>query len=182
MATIEFGPGLTDNFALRVWGGFASSGSTTDFSMVPIFSYSTGYPGWPGYRSEIRIYKGTVPTNFSSLTNLSGRNSDLLLTIVNSDYATGTTNFTQSSNFSTNPVLITSVYTAASASGTATWFRIVTFPYVNTELICHQIVGTVGLPGSGSDLEIANTNLVSGKFYRIVNLKISIPLPSTLTV
>lgn len=181
MATIEFGPGLTDNFAFRIWGGFVSAGITTDPSMVPIFSYSTGYPGWPGFRSEIRIYKGTVPTDFSGLTNLSGRNSDLLSTIVHSDYGNPTTNFTASSNFSTNPVLITSGYTAASASGTATWFRIVTFPYVNTEAITHQIVGTIGLPGSGSDLEIGNTNIVSGKYYRIVNLKISIPL-STLTV
>jgi hypothetical protein len=37
------------------------------------------------------------------------------------------------------------------------------------------MIGTVGLTGSGADLEIADVNIVSGNQYKIVDLKIQFP-------
>lgn len=58
----------------------------------------------------------------------------------------------------------------ATASGIATWFFI-----KNGEAM---IAGTVGLTGSGADLELDDVNIVQGKTYGISNLRIQMPATS----
>lgn len=56
---------------------------------------------------------------------------------------------------------------AATASGVATWFFI--------QNGNNMIAGTVGLTGSGADLELDDINIVQGKTYGISNLRIQMP-------
>jgi hypothetical protein len=39
----------------------------------------------------------------------------------------------------------------------------------------HVFIGSIGVVGSGADLEMANTSVVGGQNYRINGLKIQIP-------
>ena len=56
---------------------------------------------------------------------------------------------------------------AATASGLATWFFVKSNEGV--------LAGTVGLTGSGADLELDDVNIVQGKTYGISNLRIQMP-------
>lgn len=80
---------------------------------------------------------------------------------------------TQSLVGTTHTLQITSILTTALLSGTATWFAIanhgVNAPYTTYG----WVTGTVGLPGSGADLIIADTNIVSGQQYKIANLTLT---------
>lgn len=62
---------------------------------------------------------------------------------------------------------------AATASGTATWF------YGTNTNSSQWFVGTVGLTGSGADLELDDVNIVQGKTYGINNLRIQMPTSFT---
>jgi hypothetical protein len=46
---------------------------------------------------------------------------------------------------------------------------------IPADILVHQMIGTVGMTGSGADLEINNTTVVSGTVYRISNLRINFP-------
>jgi hypothetical protein len=79
-----------------------------------------------------------------------------------------------------NPYTISSGFKTASQTGLATWFIIILDTAsggdpVNTNVIEQQVIGTVGVIGSGEDMVISNTSIVSGNQYRIYNLKLSIP-------
>jgi len=56
---------------------------------------------------------------------------------------------------------------AAMAGGTATWFFV-----KNSNNV---LAGTVGLTGSGADLELDDVNIVQGKTYGISNLRFQMP-------
>ena len=56
---------------------------------------------------------------------------------------------------------------AATISGTATWF------YGSGNGL--RFIGSVGLTGSGADLELDDVNIVQGKTYGISNLRIQTP-------
>ena len=58
---------------------------------------------------------------------------------------------------------------AATASGTATWF------FISNRDNRGTFAGTVGLTGSGADLELDDVNIVQGKTYGISNLRIQMP-------
>lgn len=131
--------------------------------------YQSGY-----YRSGvISIMKGEVPANFTTLTGYSSRSADVLVqwTIVNGQFG--------SSAVTTNPAVINTSFATASASGTATWFWWVTrgwmgggWGYDNT--LYEQMIGTVGLPGTGADLEIPSTSVTSNQLFRIIDLRMQI--------
>lgn len=135
---------------------------------------------------QILLMKGTVPTDFSSLTSYSNRSADVLAQW-NVGTRPGGNNFTVSTP-NTNPAIISTTFVAATASGTATWFwwisrllyssSSVNPPYLNSPLPS-QIVGTVGEVGSGSDLEISSTTITTNQLLRILNLRLQ--LPSTYT-
>jgi hypothetical protein len=80
-----------------------------------------------------------------------------------------------------NPAVISTQYVAASASGTATWFWWIVPPTLGSgnrdtaATPIHQIIGTVGATGTGSDLELVSTTITAGEQYRILNLRILFP-------
>jgi hypothetical protein len=114
--------------------------------------------------------KGTVPTDFSTLTSLSSRSADTLVTFSgpNNDFSVSQSNV--------NPAVISTVYANATATGTVTWFWFVTkLWWSQTAVLIHQVIGTVGLTGSGADLEMGATSIVTGQPYRVLNLRILFP-------
>ena len=117
--------------------------------------------------ARIGFYQGTVPTDFSGLTSASSRIADqLVLMSTSSPYwqASGTS------------MMLTTGYNSASASGVATWFY-----WYNADAGdgFPALVGTIGALGSGEDLELGNTTINSGAYYRVNQLALSLPVPYT---
>jgi len=164
---------------------FTMLGQTTTSTVAPITSrgmlvshaQSSGEVG-----ARLAIFKGTVPVDFSGLTSFNAKSSDLLITFDATQYtsSTGINQFTGSQN-NVNPMVITTTYVNASASGTATWFWWFTTPlsgsnvWNNSIVPYNQIVGTVGVTGSGADLTIPSVDIVAGAPYRIYNYRLQIP-------
>lgn len=122
--------------------------------------------------SILIIYRGT-PATFPSFTDRSTRSADVLITFT---LPTGLGFLdlgivTESARFQIGRHLPNQ---AASASGTASWF-----------LLCRSgttsltdkgaMVGSVGVLGSGSDLEIPDLNIVSGQNYQSAGFFINMP-------
>lgn len=170
MATIEFGPDLKTGFVSRVWEGNTSP-DVSYSAAVPLFSTGATWSGMENIECLLNVYKGTVPSSLDELNLVTSRDVDKLVTF--DHYSTS--EFLTYSDFDNNPVTITTVYKAAANTGTATWFRLFNYKTTGTEPFS-QIVGSIGLVGSGADLQMSTTDIVSGKYYRIVNLRISIPL------
>ena len=106
----------------------------------------------------IKIMKGSITTDFSDLTQVDSRSSDVLLTLDPSSIV---------STVGDRQVTVSASHTAATA-GTAAWF----WWYSPTDLsssstIEFQMAGTVGT--SGTDLVIGDTALVQGENYRLTN-------------
>ena len=118
------------------------------------------------------IMKGAVPTDFSTLTYNSSRNADILIS-----YSRTAGTFIIP-DVTANPMICNTTFVSASASGTATWFWSQSRNN-SANTINHQFIGTVGLIGSGADLEMSDTNIVSGNPYKVNNLKIQFPLSWT---
>lgn len=171
MPTMELSSGFIPGYLSRMVGGW------TDYYYYNMSFINVSHTS-PLQYSKLRIMKGTVPTDFSTLTNVNtSRSTDILI-----DYSYFHNGSNISSVNTTNPVTLSSILVAASASGTATWFWYVgtssstgagNAPPANTPN--QQFIGTVGLTGSGADLEIDNVNIVSGSSYKFTNLKIQLP-------
>ena len=183
MATLEFSASLAQHYVNRMT---ASAPYQLPYSSVEAWSSScpllaTNGGDGSGNRAVPQIYlmKGVMPSDFSTLTSYSVRSSDVLVT-----YDSGTSDIIIPAT--KNPLVITTNLVTATASGTATWFwwavRQNNYPGVLTVTapIVHQIIGNVGLVGSGSDLEIADVNIIAGFPYRIANL--GFRFPATWTV
>jgi hypothetical protein len=124
------------------------------------------------------IMKGTVPTNLSTITLFSQRSSDVLVSFA------GGGDFSPSHDtFWKNPGVISTNFKAASATGTATWFWIVSRTYYDpnnpNNTIFQQMAGTVGTVGSNNDLEIPSTSISTGQLVRVVNLRFTLPTTYT---
>lgn len=167
MPTIEFSSGIMASGGAVIYAGVDGIINRIAYGN----NFGASYIGFSGlangpYHAEFTIMKGTIPTDFSTLTDWYSRSTDILLTISKGSVAISA---------SQNPITMNSSYISASASGPATWFRFKSGSLGGTNYLHQQYIGTVGLSGSGADLEIDNTNIVSGNAYRIVNLKIQIP-------
>lgn len=193
MAVIEFSAGLMSGLPQRVIFPTTTSSAvistpinaaTNQSYCLPLLPYlfyysSTAYP----YQSGIIVYQGAVPTDFASLTLWTSRSSDALITYNNTSAST----FSSTINVTSNPAVINSTFNTAAASGTATWFRWMVAisssvgSLESPNVIMHQIIGTVGATGSGADLELPSTSIVSGQSYRIQNLRIQFPSSWTYT-
>lgn len=150
-----------------------------------------GSSGVTGNSTVVQIYvmRGTVPTNFTSLINVSDRSADILVMFstlqvngsVSASIQPTAADFLPSVAGVNQPlVTVNTNYAFATAAGTATWFWWVVRPVPggNTVIgntIANQIIGSIGVPGSGSDLELPSTSIVSGQAYRIRNLVVSFP-------
>lgn len=122
--------------------------------------------------SLLLIYQGALP-DLTTLVDRSSRADDLLLSFSIPGLSQGFT----VQNLSDRVQLTMGkcpTPTAASNSGIASWF-----------LLCRSgttsltdkgaMLGTVGLPGSGADLTVPNTNIVSGNLYQSAGFIISFP-------
>ena len=180
MATIElssdFFTGSTNSATYRVLFPSANDGNLASAIASGMLQggLTTGYP-----MTTISLMKGSIPTDFS-ITTVSTRSADILCTWQNV-YGSGG-NGLQMTTSGYTPYVITSSYVAASASGTATWFwwlsRPGSSPNVPGNTITHQIYGTVGVSGSGADLELPSVDIVSGNNYRFINLRVNFAGPT----
>lgn len=138
-----------------------------------------------GEKSSIMLMKGAVPTTPNSLLTLSTRASDILVSFntgQNGAYGDFTT-----CDLTVNPVIISTDYKVAVATGTATWFWWVSGwggydhrdPITGIELdygLYQTIFGTVGILNSGADMILdTGVNVVAGESYRISYFEVKIP-------
>ena len=176
MATMEYSPDMMNGIVNFLF-------NPIDFPCVYSDSYTptTGVAG-PFYANissgdvnGICIMQGTVPADFSTLTSVSARSADILM------YFDAQVDF-GSPGYTNNRFTLSTPLKAATASGTATWFwsACAGLGATNATTITQQFFGTVGLGGSGADLTITDTAIVSGELYRIASLIIEVP--STYTV
>lgn len=133
---------------------------------------------------KILIMQGEVPSSLSTLTTVSNRINDCLVVFNTGENVKG--DFAPTV-FTTNPVIISTDYVAARATGRATWFwwivginasediePITKFGLTNPLLQC--IYGTIGDVNSMADLILdTGTNIVAGQNCRISNLELKIP-------
>ncbi len=168
MPTIELSAGFMQNLPTRInrFGEISNTNNVTSTSgLLMQGQQSYGTPS-----STIALMKGSVPSDLSSLTSYTVRSSDVLVS-----FSTHSLHFSPSQP-TVNPSVYSTIYVNATQSGTATWFWWTVRPTYSLDgpnNIVHQIVGTVGLTGSGSDLELGDVNIVSGSPYRIINLRLS---------
>lgn len=194
MATIELSTGWINELTTRMLGidqrrngtNLESTGSATA-PWAGMLCGSNTPDNNPVYASAmINIMQGVVPTDFSTLPVYSSRSSDVLVSLttpygdsLGPDGVIQETQYFNMVTTGTNPVIINTIYKNAIASGAATWFRwmVVTRPTFASipDTMLHQIIGTVGVSGSGADLEMDDVNVVSGQPYRISSLRVTFP-------
>jgi hypothetical protein len=178
MSTIRFssayiGASITtgNTAATPLW----SSGAITTSSVI-----SGSNAGLGVTISQIFIYKGTQP-DWTTLTDRSTRAADLLITMTLPNYA-------QSQPFTSIGLVGTSYRwligkvptpTAASASGTASWF-ILCRSGTTSMTDKAALMGSVGVLGSGSDLEVPSTSIISGNNYTSAGIYMNMPLNWTV--
>ena len=178
MPTLEMSSAFATGYVTRMLGkGADIQGGATPATTPLMAQSSPGGYGSFGTTMILMVLKGAVPTNFSTLTDLSVRSADVLMT-----FYTTAGDFTPSIA-NVNPGIINTTYRASTAAGTATWFWWVTRRlgdgaggvYTEYTTPINQMFGTVGVTGSAADLEIPDTNIVSGLPYRITNLRLNFP-------
>lgn len=149
-------------------GGGGNAGYSTSGLLVgnPLQAGNAGY-----MRTQLILYKGIPPTDFSTITAYNSRSAEALVYFetMTADFSPSQTNI--------NPAIITTILKNASATGVASWFRLQNY---DTQVgIYTQLAGTIGSIGSGMDLEMDNVNIVAGSPYRVTNMRIQ--FPSTFT-
>jgi hypothetical protein len=182
MASIELSAGWMTPMVsriLRVGDASLTTSTAAVSGLLPQGPASlSGYTA-DQYRGTMCLMKGTIPAT-PTLSNYNARASDMLVQFHN----LGTTPWSTYSVTNTNPASLTSNFISASASGTATWFwwycssvHSIVIDSVNQDNmgLWHQVIGTVGIAGSGADLEMVSTSITAGELYRIANLKIAFP-------
>lgn len=140
----------------------------TQGSRVAIFPYN----GSNRSICYIGIYGGTRPT--TRAPSITTHSANLLAAFSSSSNFSATVGpVTASMSGTTHNLQIITNFAAASATGTASWFAINQYRQTDN-VMTHFITGSVGTVGSGADLIISDTNIVSGQLYKIANLQLSI--------
>lgn len=177
MALVEMSPVLASGLPARILDATSkgSSSLTNTFAgqhtvLMPLipYNYSLTYNGTVYAIIHIMQTGTGIPSDLSSLSSVTARASDQLISFGSTGNTDNT--FVNTCNVSTNPAIINTLYKSATASGTATWFRWIV--YNNSNTIMHQAIGSVGTLGSGADLEMSSTTVVSGQLYKIINFRI----------
>lgn len=180
MASILLSDGWVSQMVPRIFRLTDNNGSygepTTNGAAVGLLQASNGYVN--SAIGVLYLMKGTIPASATSVSTVSARSSDVLVPFSSGVDAPG--DFI-TSQVNVNPAVISTQYKSATGSGVATWFWIAVsgtaangFADMNAP-IYHQVIGTVGATGSGSDLEIPNTSIVAGTSYRVMNFRIQFP-------
>lgn len=175
MATIEFSPAM----ALRAYRNVfpyqdgPANGGSTGGGAVPSYDSSGFLNTGSSLYNAIYICKGTRPTTLQA--NLSSFTPDVLVTFTAGTHYSHTTGpITQGLTGTTFWTEVKTTFASASANGLATYFAILTWGGTGSNPIYQQTTGTVGLAGSGADLIISNTTIVSGTLYRVTQLRLEI--------
>ena len=187
MATIELSAGFVSTGAVLTGlvgriahiGGTPGTGTTST-----VASYSQSGLLFLGENylystSNISLYSGTVPTSWIP-TPYTTYESNLLVRWFpgnNSGSANQYSTVLGSITVTNNILSISTVYKAATASGTATWLMISShrgdYTAGSLNIPLQQIICTVGT--SGTDVLVNDTSIVAGSYYRISNLQIQLP-------
>jgi hypothetical protein len=168
---------LRDNTRLL----FHTSASTPPFSGM--------IAGGANGACSLVIYTGAMP-DAAAFSDRTSRDSDVLIDFQLPAYS-GTTagSFINSNIAGGNRVLVglNPATTAAVQTGVASWFwigRNVNLTDMNNTTSDTSgtsfMIGTVGIIGSGSDLEIPDINIVSGQTYRSAGFYAYFPYSQTL--
>lgn len=174
MPTIEYSPAIANT----VYTGLVGIGSTNNDTY---HQFRLG--GTSGF---LGLYTGPVTTSFQSDARIDSSNN-LCGWYFSASGQSESANL-PNQTFDGNNLIwtMTTTYRSARASGTATHFRLLAreagAPNNGRDIFAStyytvfgQITGTVGLIGSGADLELGNTSIVAGRRYRIQNLQIQFP-------
>jgi hypothetical protein len=172
MATIQLSTAVKNNLASALWQpNLVTANLGAGPSQQMLFANMV-YSG-AGSNTGIHIMQGSVPSNFTTLTSFNSRASDVLVTFCvrnpspPGDFA--------SASYVDNVYTMNTALKQAIATGTATWFWITNYDVDPAGLLLQQIIGTVGTIGSGADLEIQTTSIVTGSPYRVSNLVFVMP-------
>lgn len=180
MAVIEMSPGFAATMAPRIiqLGISGQIATPSNYHHQRGLLCTTTGTYMDSCRSVIRLMKGTPATEWVSGTS---RDSDILCsfwTAYTSVQTYGTHIAAVTGTTQGVTTTINSIYAQAVASGLCTWFYWNVFVIHNSLTPwrhLHQLFGTVGLLGSGADLEIPDTSLAAGELYKIQNLKLTLP-------
>ena len=171
MSTLRFSNNLANS--IMVQGAAAGAPIGTSSPQTTTISGGNSAGG-----TLLLIYKGTIE-NFSTFTDRSTRSSDLLITFslgttTNSYTDVGQINAGLSNAARSYKVGLNLTSTAASASGTATWFLLCR---AGTTSLTDKgaFMGSVGASGSSADLEIPSTSIVSGNNYQSNGVYLNFP-------
>lgn len=196
MAIIKFSPDILRGTATSIQGFMVNYGNGAFTQAFGVVSATYGwwsagannnFTGVVNNLGLLRIMSGTRPTNIESLTTtaLPGGTTVLWQAAAfdwNTAIAGGNQIFGPTgNNWFTNPTVISSSFVATIGTGVATWFWICTTvggratPTPNPSTVVHNITGDIGTVGSGSDMEMLNTSIVTGQFLRVININIGIP-------
>lgn len=173
---------------------FSSAAMSTCMANTYNFTGAGGSAGYSTYSSplcwqnnstvtaKIAIQKGATPTlPFTPLSLSSQITPNTLVEFVFTTHMSSTNGPCTNSMIGTlHRLQISSVFVNAVASGTATHF-IWWFAYSATQILKTIASGTVGTTGSGADLIISDTNIVSGQPYKISNLAVTLDSAFTYT-
>lgn len=118
---------------------------------------------------QLQLFKGTMPTDFTGFTTTNTNNANLLVfaTCYQSSLSSTKGDDFMGSHHSTNKQLVLNIRTIqCTAAGVATWFRISSptngYAGNNPSAVGSQLMGTVGVTGSGADLIISDNNISQG--------------------
>lgn len=178
MSKIELSPASINPYVTRLMSnGILLGQGQTSPSTASLLTGSS-VTGINEAYSVIRIMKGVMPVDFTTLTDFTSRDTDTLIRFNTFTQARTAVNNFGPSVANVNPATIQTDYVKALATGTATWFWW-TVSEQGGNALYHQIIGTTGIAGSGEDLEIPDTNVIADLAYRITNLKLLFPVSWT---
>lgn len=160
-------------------------------SITGLLSRTTAYPAGgfafvPGaLNMNLVLMAGAAPTSINDLSSYSSILPNILVRFNTAIDRNGISmqDFRIPTVDTANPVVINSEYVPADASGVATWFLLFGLNQSGgsfTNSIVPFIMGTVGVVGSGSDLEIPDNSIISGQAYRIIDLRLQFPTSWTV--
>jgi len=163
MSQIQLSPVFTAGLAAAIGTPYTAVIGTRNSAQNGFIPNPSGANSWP--RPWLILYKGAQPA--SQVAAYATRQADLLVQWADGGNTAGAT-FTQTTNANDLTTIITPV-AGASASGLATWFNyFVTADLAYDPAIVWSVMGSVGLPGSGADMVLGDTNIVAGLLYKAV--------------
>lgn len=179
MATIDLSSAFTLSMVTRMFRLSDNNPSSNSQAAagVGLLHSGLGYSG--AALGTLYLMKGAIPATATTTANINARASDILVTFSSGSVNTAGDFITSQVNV--NPAVISTQYVNGTAAGTASWFWWVVPPTLGSgnrdtaSTPFHQIIGTVGVTGSGADLEMGSTSIVIGSPYRVLNLRVQFP-------